>query len=263
MSGDFTLLILTAIGTAFGFWASLKTAPRHPAAWCAAVIFLAVGVQTVVHITLFGAGEILPGYQLNPEVQRYWAQLLEHGLLPTPRAAFCFAAILAYMLVVISKPSKATALLPLPATAFFVIYFFLAQAPREISFLAKARGEQQTAILTVIESGGRAEMWFGTGQEEDTFLRIIHRHEADSAPPDPTLRWSGDGTILTFTTRRAMPFFALDSEGEPTGWLPEVEKEWPQRRPSPADSTEYRRRLSSAQVSVTQLLNQHGGIGKR
>jgi len=260
MSADFILLVLTAVGTAFGFWASLKTAPRHPAAWVAAIVFLAVGIQTVVHITVFGAGEILPGRQLNPDVQRYWAQLLDHRLLPTPRASFCLAVILAHLLVMVSHPSRRTALLPLPATALFVIYFFIARTPQEIGFPARSMGEREVAYLTVIERGGRTRLWFSIGHDEDLFLRIAHRHEADSAPPEPWLRWSRDGAILTFTTRRAMPFFALGAGDEAIGWLPVVEHEWPKKLPSPADDTDYRRRLSTAQVAVTKILNEHGGL---
>jgi hypothetical protein len=262
MSADFMLLVLTAIATALGFWAPLKLAARHPAAWIASLVFLAVGIQTAVHITAFGAGEILPGRQLNPEVQRYWAQLLEHGLLPTPRASFCLAVILAHVLAIIARPSKAATFLPLPATAFFVIYFFVGQAPREVGFPARTMGGTEAAFLTVTERGGRATMWISVGREEEVFLRIVHRHEAAGPPPDPSLQWSRDGKVVTFTTRQAMPFFALDPEGRPTGWLPVRATEWPTRFPTPADSTDYRRVLSTAQVAVTELLNEHGGLAK-
>ena len=58
MSADFIFLVCCALLTAYGFWASLKNAPKSPWAWIAALLYLAVGVQTVLLITLEGAGEI-------------------------------------------------------------------------------------------------------------------------------------------------------------------------------------------------------------
>ena len=43
---------------------------------------------------------------------------------------------------------------------------------------------------------------------------------------------------------------------------PTTAKEWPRKLPSPADDVDYRRRLSAAQVRLTQLLNEHMGISK-
>ena len=186
MSGDFILLVLTAIATAYGFWASLKTTPRHPAAWVAALLFLAVGFLAVVHITVSGAGELLPGRQLNPKLWQT-SGLIGQAWVPGPRASFCFVAVLAHILVIISKPSKATALFPAPATAFFVIYFFIAQAPREISFSAPADGEVASAHFTMVQSGDRNTMWFAIGDDSAVFLDIVYHHEADSLPPEPGL----------------------------------------------------------------------------
>jgi len=261
MSADFILLVFVALLTAYGFWASLRNAPKSPVAWFAALLFLGVGIQTTLLITLEGSGEILPGRMLNPSVQNYWGDLIEQGSLPRPRPWFVFFAILAHLLAVAAARTKRTALLPLPATLFFCALFFVVVADRN-TFFVRGVGPAETAYVVTVSRGGKAELIFCSGAEEETFLPILHRHEADAVPPKPELRWTHDGSAVTFTTRGAPAYFAIDTEGKTTGWLPTRKGQWPDRSPSPADSREFRRTLSHAQVDVARLVQQHGGLVK-
>jgi len=267
MSIDFMLLVGTALLTAYGFWASLRNAPRSVwakslVAWIAALLYLAVGIQTVLLITLEGSGEILPGRVLNPAVQNYWGSLIGHGAWPQPKPWFVFYSLLAHLLAVAACRTKRTALLPLPATVFFCALFFTVNSDREILY-ARGIGSEETAYTVTVSESGGAEMVFCSGAEEETFLRILHRHEASGPPPQPTLRWTRDGEAVTFTTRGAHAFFALDREGKQTGWLPTDAAQWPDRNPQRSDSSEFRSKLSNAQVDVARLVKEHGGLARK
>ena len=264
MSADFALLVCCALLTAYGFWASLKNAPKSLwakslLAWIAALLYLAVGMQTVLLITLEGSGEILPGRMLNPGVQNYWSSLIEQGVWPQPKPWFVFFSLLAHLLAIAACRTRRTALLPLPATLFFCALFFAARSDREI-FYARGVGSDETAYVVTVSEPGSAELIFCSGPDEETFLRILHRHEASGPPPQPTLRWTRDGEAVTFTTRGAPPFFALDTDGKPTGWLPSDAKDWPDRTPQRSDTREFRRKLSNVQVDVARLVKEHGGL---
>jgi hypothetical protein len=261
MTSDFVFLVLTALLTAYGFWAALKPAPKKVAAWVAALIFLLVGAQTTLIITLQGTGEILPGRVLNPAVQNYWSELVKTGLAAGPHPSYCLVAILAHILAIVARPSKLAALLPLPATLFFCAYFFVASEPPEI-FFERGIGREATGYVCIEKGDDGAELTFSAGPEEALFLPILHRHAADTAPPNPSLAWTGDGKVLVFTTRGAKPFFAIVDDGTTIGWLPDKANQWPDRTPSPADTLEMRRVLSTAQVDVARVVSEHGGLLK-
>ncbi|MEM8883317.1 MAG: hypothetical protein AAGD14_04555 [Planctomycetota bacterium] len=258
MSLDFLLLVGAGLACALGFWAALHKTPRHPAAWIAAVLYLLAGVHTAVFVSLVGIGEILPGYQLNPAVQAYWSKLMDDGLTWVPAKGFALAALVAHVLTAVARGDRRLVPVLWPVTVFFVSFYFVGARDQAISF-ARARAADATAYVSVLAEKEGARMVFAIGAEDDLFLPIVHRHEADGPPPQPELRFSRDGAVFTFTTRGAKPYFALDRDGNATGWLPTRADRWAERSPSPADSVDFRRILSAAQVAVAKLLAQHGG----
>ena len=252
MSTDLLLLLVCAVAAAYGFWASLKDAPRtQPAAWVAAVLFLLVGMHGAMVVTVHGAGEILPGRQLNPDLQVFWAALILQGDLMAPHPGYLHAAWVALLLAVIAKPGKAALLRTLPAAVAFLLVY-VAIVEREPVHFEAASSDGRTAYVTMFDDG---RILFSIGERQDVFVPILHEHEAGAAPPSPRLRWRGD--VVTFTTRGGKPFFAFDAGGNTTGWLPTPGDAWPAQGKSPADSVDYQRKVSTARVEVARLLKQH------
>ena len=261
MSGDFFLLILTALATAYGFWASLKDS-QGAAAWAAALLFLVVGMVGALAVTLSGAGEILPGHQLDPKIQAYWAKLIEDGEMLAPRPEYLLVSILATILAITARPGKAATMRVLPALLAFVAIFFAVRNPDPIGF-ARADHQGSSAFLTMIREGRQTRLLFSVGEDDQVFLPVLYEHTAPGVPPKAALWWSRDGEVVTFTTRSGKPFFAVDREGNPTGWLPVGGDSWPERGKGAADSVEYQRKVSTARVEVARLLDEHGGPARK
>ena len=106
-------------------------------------------------------------------------------------------------------------------------------------------------------------MLFSVGEGSEVFLPILHEHEAGSPPPKPSLWWSNDGEVITFTTQGGKPFFAVDRDGNTAGWIPAGDEAWPVPGKSPGDSVQFQRRVSSARVEVTKVLDEHGGPARK
>ena len=261
MSTDLLLLCCIALLTAYGFWASLRNAPRAPLAWIAATLYLFVGIQTAILITLEGTGELLPGRMLNPAVQNYWSALVAEGAWPQPRPWYVFFAILAHLLAVGAARTKQTALLPLPATLFFCALFFAVRPDRETIF-ERGVGPMETAYLMSIAESDRTELILCSGPEEATFLPILHRAEVPKKPPEPKLTWTYDGKVVLLETRGSRAFFAVTLDGTTAGWLPTGTTTWPDRVFHEADSRDYQRMVKEAQVDVARLVKEHGGKAK-
>ncbi|MHC4408226.1 MAG: hypothetical protein ACYS0F_04380 [Planctomycetota bacterium] len=263
MSGDFALLLLTAVATAYGFWASLRDAPRWSWAACAAaLLFLGVGLHTTLVVTVTGAGGILPGHQLDPNIQVYWAQLIERGDVLAPRPEYMLIAILAYILAVAARPGKAAALRVLPSLLVFVAPFFTLREPEPIRF-ERANYGSASAFLTMITKGKQVRLVFSVGDADEVFLPILHEHEAGSVPPSPSLWWSRDAQVITLTTRGGKPYFAVDRDKEAVGWLPSGKESWPDRGKAVTDSVAFQRTVSTARVEVAKLLDEHGGPARK
>jgi len=253
VSADLLLLLLCGAAAAYGFWASLKGAPRaHPAAWIAAVLFLLVGMHGALVVTVHGAGEILPGHQLNPDLQAFWAAQLLQGELFAPHPGYLHAAWVGLLFALIAKPGRAALLRVLPAAVAFLLVY-VAVAEREgVSFEEDSSGGR-SAFVTMFD-GGR--LLFSIGDLEDVFVPVLHEHEAGSPPPKPRIHWRGE--VVTFTTRGGKPYFAFDAAGNATGWLPSPGETWPGPGKAPADSVAYQRKVSAARVEVARLLKEHG-----
>ncbi|MHC4452248.1 MAG: hypothetical protein ACYS0E_19255 [Planctomycetota bacterium] len=263
MSGDFALLLLTGVATAYGFWASLRNAPRWSWTACAAaLLFLAVGLLTGLVVTVDGAGEILPGHQLDPTVQIYWAQLIEHGDVIAPRPEYLLIAILAYILSVAARPSKAAALRGAPSLLVFVALFFALRNPDPIRF-ERANYGSSSGYLTMITKGKQTRLLFSVGDADEVFLPILHEHDGGSLPPNPSLWWSRDAQVITLATRGGKPFFAVDRDKEAVGWLPSGKDSWPDRGKAVTDSVDFQRTVSNARVEVAKLLDEHGGPARK
>jgi hypothetical protein len=263
VSGDFALLLLTGVATAYGFWASLRNAPRWSwTALAAALIFLAVGLHAGLVVTLTGAGEILPGHQLDPRVQQYWAQLIVDGKVLAPRPDYLLIAILGYILAVVARPGKAAALRVLPALLVFVALFFAMRNPDPIGY-ARASYGSSNAFLTMIREGRQTRLIFSVGDADEVFLPILHEHEAGRVPPKASLWWSRDAEVITFTTRGGKPYFAVDREKNSVGWLPSGRESWPDRGKAVTDSVAFQRTVSTARVEVAKLLDEHGGPARK
>jgi hypothetical protein len=258
VSFDLLLLILAGLASAWGFRSALKDSPKHWAAWIGAMLFSVIGIQTAMLITVNGAGEILPGQQLNPTTQAHWSRLIADGDLITPRAEYCLAALLALMLVLVARPTRAVLYRTLPSTIVFLVFFFGLRQEKTIQFV-RGRADGAAAFVTQIRDGKQTLMLFSVGDDDALFLPILHRHTINGPAPDATLTWSRDDEVVVFSTRGAHPYFALDREGNATGWLPDRREEWPDTRPLPSDSVELRQNVSAAQVDVSKLLDQHGG----
>lgn len=263
MSGDFALLLLTAVATAYGFWASLRNAPRWSWAACAgALLFLAVGLLTGLVVTVKGAGEILPGHQLDPRVQQYWAQLILEQRVFAPRPEYLLIAILAYILAVAARPGKAAALRVLPALLIFVALFFTTRSLDLIRY-GRANYGSSDAFLTMITKGKQTRLLFSVGDADEVFLPILHEHEAGSVPPNASLWWSRDAQVITLTTQGGKPFFAVTREKDAVGWLPSSKESWPDRGKAITDSVDFQRTVSAARVEVAKLLDEHGGPARK
>ena len=258
MSFDLFLLILAGLASAWGFRSALKDSPKHWASWLGAMMYSAIGIQTAMLITVRGTGEILPGHQINPTTQAYWALLIKQGDLMTPRAEYCLVALLALVLTMIPRPTRTVLYRTLPATLVFVAFFFGLRNEQLMTFVP-GRTEGAAAFVTQVRDGDQTEMLFSVGNEDDLFLPILHRHTINGPAPEASLTWSRDGEVVVFSTRGAHPYFALDRDGNTTGWLPARKESWPDTRPKPSDSVDLRRKVSTAQVDVSKLLDQHGG----
>jgi hypothetical protein len=259
VSFDLFLLILAGLASAWGFRSALKDAPKHWAAWLGALMFLSIGIQTAMLITVRGTGEILPGQQINPTTQAYWALLIQQGELMTPRAEYCLAALLALVLAVVPRPTRVVLYRTLPAAIVFVAFFFGLRNEQQMMFVP-GHTNGASAFVTQVRNGDETELLFSVGGTDDLFLPILHRHTIDGPAPDASLTWSRDGEVVVFSTRSAHPYFALDREGNATGWLPDRKEQWPNTRPMPSDSIDLRRKVSTAQVDVSKVLDQHGGL---
>jgi hypothetical protein len=256
VSGDLSLLLLTAVATAYGFRASLAGAPRRSvASWAAAALFLLIGVHAALVVTVSGPGEILPGHQLNPDLQQYWAAKLLAGELVAPRPEYLFGAILAYVLALVARPAKATAWRVAPALLAFLFLYVAIDRREPVSFAVRSSGDA-TAYVTMIPKG---RVLFAIGHGQDVFVPVLHEKECGSMPPAPGLDWSRDGELVTFTTRGGKPFFAFDRSGATTGWLPDPGDAWPAFGKSVSDSVAYQRVVSTARVEVAKVLDEHGG----
>jgi len=187
VSGDLSLLLLTAVATAYGFWASLVGAPRRSvASWAAAALFLLIGVHAALVVTVSGPGEILPGHQLNPDLQQYWAAKLLAGELVAPRPEYLFGAILAALLALVARPAKATAWRVAPALLAFLFLYAAIDRREPVSFAVRSSGDA-TAYVTMIPKG---RVLFSIGHGQDVFVPILHEKECGSLPPAPGLDWS-------------------------------------------------------------------------
>lgn len=227
----------------------------------AVLVYLLVGMQTVLFAALTGDGRIVPGFQLNPSLNRYWREVLSQEGAVSPDAAYCLGALLAHLLAVVPRPTAKGFLRPLPATLVYVFLFFVLQDRAEGPEYRHERGAGpgQVAYLTIAPRGDGVRLVLSAGPDEASFLRVRHVHDADSAPPAPKVFWTKDGKgVVVAVRRRRLLAVDLDT-GAVTGALPSRSHEWP-ADVAGAESVETRRRFTQAQRDVAEFVVNHGGL---
>lgn len=261
MSADFANLLVAAAASAWGTWAALKGGAHGAAKAGAVLLYLLVGMQTVLFAALTGDGRVVPGFQLNPEFNRLWRDAIGRGALPSPDAAYCLVAVLAHLLAGLPRPGPRGLLRPLPATLAFAVLFFVLQDRAEGPLYRHERGTgpERAAWLTIAPKGNGVRLVLSEGRGEAPLLRVRLVHDAESAPPEPKLFWTkdGKGVVVAVRGRRLL---AVDVEsGAVTGALPSETGAWPSEVPA-AEPVSARIRFSQAQRDVAEFVVSHGGL---
>ncbi len=263
MSAAFTLLLLAALCAAYGTGAALRSKPRWRSAFPAILLYLAAGANVAMLVALNGDGRLLPGRQLNPEVVRAWRETVEGAAFPAP--FFCLLALLAHLLVWAPRPARGTLLAPLPATLGFLVLFALTDQETDRArpiVVVREFGPTGSAFLSVAPRGAEgARLVVSAGGDDDALLRVLLVHDAESAPPRPSLLWSKDGEVVVVRAAHE-PLLALLRRGGNTGWLPTAAADWP-RDEAGVQAVEATRRRSEARKAVTELVERHGGFYAR
>jgi len=257
---DLVILLAAAAGAAYGTWAAGKSETRLRFKIPAILCFTFAGLAMVAHAALGAAGEILPGHQLHPETLRDVAAHIHFGDLTVPGPAFALLALLGHAILWMSRPSRLSAMMPMPATAMFVLLFLVtrtrgAEDPIEFFY---AEGPKLQAVLTILPEGDNVRLLVGIGDWNDTFLRVVHKHEAGGRPKKPSLRWTKDGQAIVVRIRRES-LLLIDLDGKTIGRLPKKANEWP-RETSIAESPETIKWRKEARKNVDVAVKKHGGI---
>jgi len=254
------LLLLAAAATACGVWASLKSRPPAWAAVLGAILFAGAGVLSILASWVAGDGVVLPGRQLSPGVVAFYLSEATWKLVPTVGRTLILLGPFAHLLLVLVKRDKGALLRPLPATVVFLWLFLAAgSAADQPTTVIQARGPGRVAYLTVATREEGVRMILAEGEPFDTFLKIVHVHDAEGTPPELHLHWTNDGQGLVIRLHEeADPAFAVDLEGNVTGMLPAEAREWTKHGAFvPRDVSQ---RLSQARLDVNKFVHAHGGL---
>ena len=257
---DFAILLLAAAASAYGTWAALKCEQRLWATLPAVAIYAAVGISMTLFATITGDGRLLPGLQINPDVQAEWRDIMRAGTLPTPEAAYGLFALLAHVLVLMPRVNRNALLRPLPATLAFCLLFGVLQDRldgRMIRYVY-AMGPERGACLTVVPGDDSVRFVISHGESEDAFLSVLYTHEAETTPKQYQIFWTGDGQGIVMMANYKL-LLAVDLEGNTTGALPEKSHEWPQKSPV-VEPRAARRKFSAARRDVAEFVQSHGRL---
>jgi len=251
------LLLLAAVGAAYGAWASLKNRPPLWAAATAAALFAAAGVVAVLGSWIRGDGIVLPGLQLSPGLKAYYLLEAAWDLAPSIGRWLLLVAPLAHVILVAARRDQTAIFLPLPATCIFV--WFLFSTTEVDASVKQARGPERVAYLTTVSTGEGVRLILATGEPFAAFLRIAHVHETASVPPKELhLYWTNDGKGLVVRVHEEKDAaFAVDLDGNVTGELPVEAREWPGASYVPGDVQE---RFSRARMEVARFIREHQGL---
>ncbi|MHC4223373.1 MAG: hypothetical protein ACYSUN_05230 [Planctomycetota bacterium] len=259
MSADLLILLLCAALSAYGTAVAFKLKVRWRTTVPAILFYVYAGIHLALLGSFTGDGQLVPGYQLNPEMVWHAAALI-------PRAALNpylgLLAIAAHLLVVLPRPNRTRCLLPMPATLLFVVLTVMMQKRVDAGPPQHALGigPDRIAYLTLqsTDAGSGARLILASGRPEDRLLEVRMVRSLESAPPRVRVYWTKDGEGLVLSVRNKR-LLALAMDGREVGWLPSKSHEWPSEVPY-AESLDTQRKLSQAQRDVAEFVKTHGGI---
>ncbi|MHC4960017.1 MAG: hypothetical protein ACYTGN_16780 [Planctomycetota bacterium] len=268
MTADFLILLLSAAFAAYGAHTAIRL--REPGRWAAAsgatVLFLAVGMTTVMLAILTGDGRIVPGYQIHPSLKAMWGHSMT-GLLGWPVPTWILFVLIAHGLVMFPTPSRPRVFAPLPATLFFGIALLVlaARTGRPGTEHARTLGpEEQNAYLTVWPTGPESvRIIIASGREDAAFVKVHYVHEAKSRPPQeprpPRMAWTRDGYAIVLQVFR-WRLVAIDLDnGAVIGGLPDGAGDWPSKNPERMPN-EARQQQSEWRRDVDEFIASRGGL---
>ncbi|MCK6458805.1 MAG: hypothetical protein L6Q95_02795 [Planctomycetes bacterium] len=257
MSG-LAILLLAALASACGAWASLKCRPPLVAAAAAAILFAAAGVAAVLVSWITGDGIVLPGRQISPGLVAYYLTEEAVGRLPPVGRALILLAPLAHAMLALVRRDRAALLRPLPATAIFLWLLASVGGPGRAT-VVQAPGPDRVAYLTIAPRDGGARLILAAGEPLAPFLEVLHVHETEGTPLDLHVHWTGDGKAVVLRLHEEKdPMFAIDLDGNVTGALPAKPREW--TPPGGFVPPDVQERFSLARKEVFKLIQAHGGL---
>jgi len=251
------VLPLAAAASAYGTAVVLRTPAKRWLKVVAVGTYVILGIQVVLLAWLAGDGLVLPGLQVSPGLRLWYLAEVWQGQKWALAAWPLWAALPLHAGLSWATRDRLARLLP--ATAFFLAFFFLGRGGPVDS--AQVPGPDAVAYLTVAQTETGARIIVAHGEPLAPYLRVACVREVRGRPGPLRLAWTRDGQVLVLRAGNEFkPCFAVDLEGNVTGALPSEPREWP-----PEDSDAYvqpdvQLRFQQARRDVAEVVVRHGGL---